>query len=193
MKIRTVLLLCALSGLVVLSLGYGTMAQQGQAGPLRQVGVINLMKVLQTCQKNTDHITEAQAEGKKMSLELRALAQELDVEKAQLKTFMPGTDDYLEQAKLVGTKQVNLEALQEHYTQQTRSNERDWQEQLYKDVLAAVQKIAEARGLDMVLDKSEPEYPIPADRFYVAISTHKVLYSKGCVDITAEVLAEIDK
>ena len=193
MRIRTVMLLCALSALLVLSFGYGTMAQPGQVGPLSQIGVINIMKVLQTCQKNTDHIAEVQAEGKKLSAELRMLAQELDVEKAQLKTFIPGTDDYLEQAKVVGAKQVNLEALQEHYTQQTRSKERDWTEQLYKDVLAAVQKVAEAKGLGMVLDKSEPEYPIPADRLFVTINTHKVLYSEGCIDITDEVLAEVDK
>ena len=128
-----------------------------------------------------------------MSLELRTLAQELDVEKAQLQTFRPGTDDYLKQAQLVGGKQVNLEALQEHYTQITRAKERDWTEQLYKDVLAAAQRVAEAKGLGMIFDCSEPEYPIPAERLFMAISTHKLIYSKGCIDIHDEVLAEIDK
>lgn len=193
MRIRTVLLLGSLSAMLVLSLGYGTMAQQGQPVPLTKVGVVNVMKILQTCQRNTDHITEAQAEQKTMSLELRTLAQELDVEKAQLKTFLAGTDDYLTQAKLVGSKQVHLETLQEHYTQLTRAKERDWTEKLYKDVLAAVQKVAEAKGLGLVLDQSEPVYPIPADRLLMTVSTHKVLYSKGCVDITNEVLAEVDK
>lgn len=179
--------------MLVLSLGYGTMAQPGQTGPLSQVGVVNIMKVLRTCQKNMDHITEVQAESEKLSAELRMLAQELDVEQAQLKTFVRGTDDYLAQARSVGSKQANLEALQDHYTQMTRAKERDWTEQLYRDVLDAVQKVADAQGLGMVLDKSEPEYPIPADRLVVTISTHKVLYSKGCVDITNEVLAEVDK
>ena len=94
--------------MLVLSLGYGSMAQPGQTGPLSQVGVVNVMKVLQTCKRNTDHIAEAQAEGEKLTLELRTLAQELDVEKAQLKTFVRGTDDYLAQAKLVGAKQNRI-------------------------------------------------------------------------------------
>ena len=193
MRMRTVVLLGGVAALLVLSLGYGTMAQPGQTGPLSQVGVVNIMRILRTCQKNMDHIAEVKAESEKLSAELRMLAQELDVEKAQLQTFVRGTDDYLAQAKSVNSKQANLEALQEHYTLMTRAKERDWTEQLYRDVLAAVEKVADAKGLGMVLDKSEPEYPIPADRLVVTISTHKVLCSKGCVDITAEVLVEVDK
>jgi Skp family chaperone for outer membrane proteins len=193
MRIRTGVLLGCLSALLVLSLGYGTKAQQGQIAPLSRVGVFSVMKVMQNCQKNTDHITVAQAEQKKMSLELRTLAQELEMEQSQLKTIRPGTEDYLQQAKSAGNKQVNLEALQDYYTKLTRAKERDWTEQLYKDVLAAAQRVAEAKELGMVFDQSVPEYPVPADRLFMAISTHKLIYSKGCIDINDEVLAEVDK
>ena len=193
MRIRTGVLLCCLSALLVSSLGYGTKAQQGQTPPLNRVGVFSVMKIMQNCQKNTDHITVAQAEQKKMSLELRTLAQELELGKAELKTIRSGTEDYMLKAKSVGNKQVHLEALQDYYTQLTRAKERDWTEQLYKDVLAAAQRVAEAKGLGMVFDQSEPEYPLPADRLFVAISTHKLIYSKGCIDIYEEVLAEVDK
>jgi hypothetical protein len=112
---RTGVFLGALSALLVLSLGYGTTAQQSQVQPLIRVGVLNVMKIMEVSKKNTDHIAQSKAEQQKRILELRTLAQELDLEKEQLKTFLPGTDDYLEQAKLVGSKQVHLKVLQEHY------------------------------------------------------------------------------
>jgi Skp family chaperone for outer membrane proteins len=154
---------------------------------------MGVMKIIENSKRNADHIAQSQAEQKKRIEELRTLDRELVLEKDQLKTFLPGTDDYLEQAKLVGSKQVNLEALQNYYTQKYRSEERDWMEQLYKDILAAAQKIAEAKDLGMVFERSEPEYPIPAEQLIVTIKTHKLIYSKGCIDISDEVLAEIDK
>jgi Skp family chaperone for outer membrane proteins len=193
MRMRTGVFLAGLSALLVLSLGYGTTAQQSQVQPLSRVGVMGVMKIIENSKKNADHIAQSQAEQKKRIEELRTLDRELVLEKDQLKTFLPGTDDYLEQAKLVGSKQVNLEALQNYYTQKYRSEERDWMEQLYKDILAAAQRIAEAKDLGMVFERSEPEYPIPAEQLIVTIKTHKLIYSKGCIDISDEVLAEIDK
>lgn len=193
MRTRTGVMLGASSVLLVLSLGHGTRAQQDQVQPLSRVGVVNVMKIMQDCKRNADHIAESQAEAKKLNRQLLALDKELDLEKAKLKTFLPGTDDHLEQAKRVGSQQVHLKVLQEHYLQKAQAQERDWQELLFKDVLAAAQKTAEARGLDMVFNRSEPEYPIPADRLFMAISTHKLIYSRGCIDITDEVIAEIDR
>jgi len=193
MRTRTGVFLAGLSALLVLSLGYGTTAQQNQVQPLSRVGVVNVMKIMEVSKKNTEHIAQSKAEQQKRIQELRALDQELALEKDQLKTFLPGTDDYLEQAKIVGSKQVNLEALQNHYQQKSQAETRDWMEQLYKDVLAAAQKIAEAKELTMVLDQSEPAYPIPAEQLFATIRTRTLIYSKGCVDISDEVLAEIDK
>ena len=193
MRMRTGVFLAGLSALLVLSLGYGTTAQQNQVQPLSRVGVMGVMKIMENCKRNEDHLAQSKAEQQKRIMELRALAQELELEKEQLKTFLSGTDDYLEQAKLVGSKQVTLEALNNHYTQKSQTETRDWMEQLYKDVLAAAEKIAEAKGLDMVFDRSEPSYPMSAEQLFSTIRTRTLIYSKGCIDISDEVLAEIDK
>ncbi len=193
MRMRTVVILCGLSGLLVLSLGHGTTAQQGQVAPSSRVGVVNVMKIIENSKRNAGHIVQKQAEQEEKIRELRTLARALELEKDQLKTFLAGTDDYLAQAKLVGTKQVHLEALQNHYTQKSRLEAGEWTERLYKDVLAVARRIAEAKDLDMVFDRTEPEYPIPAEQLIATIRTHKLIYSKGCIDITDEVLAEVDR
>ena len=193
MRFRAGVILGGLCTLLIWSLEHTTVAQPNQIVPLNRIGVVSVMRILQNCKRQIDHKAKAQAEYKELERELRKLAQELDVEKAQLATFLPGTDDYLEQKERVGTKQVHLEALQEHYTQQTQEKERAWTEQLYKDILAAAQKIAEAKGLGLVFERSEPVYPIPAENLFATVNTHKLIYCQGCIDITDAVRAEIDK
>lgn len=89
--------------------------------------------------------------------------------------------------------QARLQALQQYYQQASTLKDKQWTEQLFKEVTEATTKIAEQKGLALVLERTEPEYPIPAERFFLAVGSYKVLYAKGCVDLTAEVMAAIDK
>ena len=53
--------------------------------------------------------------------------------------------------------------------------------------------LAEKRGLDLVLEGSEPELSdTTAESLVMSIRTHKLLYSGGCEDITDEVMARLD-
>ena len=46
----------------------------------------------------------------------------------------------------------------------------------------------------MVVEKDEVEFPaLSVDGAMLAIRTHKLLYSGGCLDITDEVMAWLDK
>jgi hypothetical protein len=46
----------------------------------------------------------------------------------------------------------------------------------------------------MVLGADEPEFPFQSyEQLVMTLSTHKVLYSDGCVDLTNEVIAQLDK
>jgi len=54
--------------------------------------------------------------------------------------------------------------------------------------------LAAQKGLPLVLGSDEPEFPIQRyEELAMTLSTHKVLYSEGCVDLTNEVIAELDK
>jgi Skp family chaperone for outer membrane proteins len=65
---------------------------------------------------------------------------------------------------------------------------------IYTDILRIVNEVAQQKGLDLVLEKNEPELldSTPANELMLTIRTHKVLYSGGCVDITDEVIARLD-
>jgi len=86
-----------------------------------------------------------------------------------------------------------VEAQQKFNSQQMVLKDRRWTEQLYEEILRITKRLAEEKGLDLVLERDEPEFPVPSpDELMMTLSTHKVLYSAGCVDITDELVARMD-
>jgi Skp family chaperone for outer membrane proteins len=66
--------------------------------------------------------------------------------------------------------------------------------ELYQDILRITSELAEQKDLDLVLEKDEiDEISLSVNEISRTMSTHKVLYSGGCVDITNEVVARLDK
>ncbi len=105
----------------------------------------------------------------------------------------PGSADYLSGMKEVLDKQGSLQAQQEYFKRQMDMREQAVIEQLFKDVVKATGEVAKDKGFDLVLEKSEPDLPAAnSNELTLTISTHKVLYSAGCEDITDAVLAKVD-
>jgi len=86
-----------------------------------------------------------------------------------------------------------LPVKQDYYENQFAAKDKSWSEQLYKDMLDSVKKVAQSKNLELVFEKDEPEFPFErADELMLAVRTNKVLYSKDAVDITADVTSLID-
>jgi Skp family chaperone for outer membrane proteins len=180
--------------LLVLMFNLGINAQQGTpADSLQRVAVVSVMSVIQNSQANAKHIAALNVEQDKMLREQTKEEDDLKAEAKILNTMIDGTDDFLKQKLKVFNKQAALQAKAEYNKQYLQSKDMRWRSQLYKNILAAVSKVAEAKGLTMVFERTEPSFPIPSEGFAVTVSTHKLIYSKGCLDITADVIAEIDQ
>ena len=174
-------------------LGYSSRPRQPAADPLSRIGVVSVMRVVQDCQRQGIHVKESLSEQETLNGELSKLNQEIETEQAQLKTFKVGSSEYLDLYKSMVEKQAKLQALQEYYQKSTTLKEKQWTEQLFKETLEVTTRIAEQKGLALVLERTEPEFPSRRNRFLLAVGSYKVLYAKGCVDLTAEVLAAMDK
>jgi len=69
-----------------------------------------------------------------------------------------------------------------------------WSKELYQDILQITSELAEQKGLDLVLRKDEIDLlALSVNEISETVRSHKVLYSGGCVDISDEVLARLDK
>jgi len=66
-------------------------------------------------------------------------------------------------------------------------------EALYEDILREIGEVAKQKDLDLVFERSEPELSaLSPQELDDTISTHKLLYSGDCLDITDEVMARVD-
>jgi Skp family chaperone for outer membrane proteins len=163
------------------------------SGQRVKIGVVSVLKIFQNCKGNEQYRQSAVAERTRAEAELEQLSKEIEAEEAGLKTLKLGSDDHLARVKQIITKRASLQAQQEFYKQREALKEQQWTEKVYKDVLRITAEVAKEKGLDIVLEKDEPEFPLSNyTELMTVISTHKVLYSSGCVDISDEVMARLD-
>ncbi|MHC4630310.1 MAG: OmpH/Skp family outer membrane protein [Planctomycetota bacterium] len=207
MKASTVALGC-LIGVVVLGMGYEgpqtpfvafgnpeySQAQSGAATPSSKIGVVNVKRVFQSCRRSARYNAEVLAEQSRTNAEIQRLSKEVEASKAGLNAFKRGSSDYLAQLREVYDKQGKHDAEQEYLMQQKALKYQRWVEDLYVDILRGTGEVAKQKGLDLVVEKDEVEFPaLSVDNAMLAIRTHKVLYNGGCQDITDEVIAWLDE
>ena len=187
-------LILVLLVLVVVFLGY----EMSRAGPevedgRMRIAVASMQQVFRNSKRVAGHMQRLQSAREQTEARLEKLDKEIQAEQAGLKTLVRGSSDYMSQLREVLQKQAELQMEQEFYKQNLTAEKQKMTEQLYRDILEATEQVAEERGLDLVFERSEPEFPMSGlGELELAMGTHKVLYSGSCVDITAEVTSRID-
>ena len=193
MKIKTMALSC-LIGLGILFVGYElSRAEAGTDEASLKVGVVNVRRIFRDCKRNITYRAEAVAEQSRIREELAKLAKEVEAAEVGLRALKPDSDDHLAQVKAIFEKRANLNALQDYNKQQRMLKDKRWTEGLYEEILRVTGELAEEKGLGLVFDKDEPEFPAASsEELMLTLSTNKLLYSGRCVDITDEVIARLD-
>jgi Skp family chaperone for outer membrane proteins len=182
----------AIGALAMLAvLDYGRAASQ-TASPTSKIGVVSMRDVFKNSKKHMQYTGQAMSRQARIRAELDNLKKEVDGQEAELKTFKQGTADYTQQLQVLFEKRSKLQSQQEFVKQQSMLEDKKWLEDLYQAFQRAAQAIAQEKGLDLVLERTEPEFPIPSDELMSTLYMHKVLYAGGCIDLTNEVTARLD-
>ncbi len=193
MKTKTLALYC-LIGAVVLLMGHAYSSAEPKAVEnVAKIGVVNIRKIFRDCKKNAKYRQDAMADQSKWDAEMEKLQKEIEQQKDGLKVLKPGSSDYLAQMKELMQKQAELEAGRQFNNQQRALKDQRWTEDLYKEILKVVRELAEEKGLVLVFEKGEVDFPVSSpDELMLTLSTHKLLYSNSSLDITDEVTARLD-
>lgn len=194
MKIRTMVLSC-LAGVVIMAMVFEySQAQSKSNTPSSKIGVVSILKVFRDCKRSDAHRTEFNAEQSKIIAALQTLSKDIAAQEAGLKALKPESSDYLAQRKVLIDNQARLEAEQKFYKEQGILKQYKWSKELYQDILRITSELAEQKGLNLVLRKDEIDLlALSVNEISETVRTHKVLYSGGCVDISDEVVARLDK
>ena len=158
-----------------------------------RIGVVSIQRVFLDCKRNAEYMERAQAEQNRLEAELTKLRKEIEAGQAGIRTLRAGSPDRLRQVKELLDKRGEYEAQKEYYKLQIELKDQQWSEQLYKDILRRTDEVAKEKGLDLVLEMTEPSFPAgSAEELRLTIRTHKLLYGGVCQDITDEVMARLD-
>jgi Skp family chaperone for outer membrane proteins len=182
-----------LVGIVALfaALQYGRAASPATT-PSSKIGLVSIRDVFNGSKKHTLYQAQLSKRVAQARAELDDLTRQADREEADLKTLRPGTADYVKQYQVVLEARSKLQNQQELIKQQRMAEDKKWFEDLYQEALKAIDAIAKERGLDLVLERTEPKFPIASEEVWSTVSTNKVLYGGGCVDLTNAVIDRID-
>ena len=173
------------------TLEYSHAAPAATTGSLN-IGIVSIRTVISQSQQQAKYRSAILSRQSQLQAQLESRAKDIEAAEAELNTMRPGTEDYLKQLQVVLSKRGAFESEQEYLKQKRSLEDKEWMEKLYQAALKNVAAIAEEEGLDLILEKTEPQFPLSSDELLATFSTHKVLYSKGCPDLTNEVIKRLD-
>ncbi len=156
------------------------------------IGVVSVQTVISESQHQEEYRRALMSQQSQLQAQLQSRAKDIEAAEAELNTMRPGTEAYLKQLQTVLDKRGALESEQEFLKQKRSLENKEWMERLYQATLSIVDELAKEKGLDMILERTEPQFPISADELMATFTTHKVLYAGGCVDLTKEVIKRLD-
>jgi Skp family chaperone for outer membrane proteins len=192
MKIRATMVAVVVGVAAVLAtFEYGRAASEPAAPPAK-IGIVSIRTVFNTSKRHAQYRAQVLAAQDRAKAQLEALSKEIDADEAGLKALRPGTQDYLKQLQSALEKRARLDSQQEYLKQQRSLEDKEWMEALYQETLQIIQTVAKEKGLNIVLERTEPEFPISSEELMMTFSTHKVLYADGCADLTGDVVSRLD-
>jgi|WetSurMetagenome_2_1015567.scaffolds.fasta_scaffold679083_1 Skp family chaperone for outer membrane proteins len=193
MKSKVTMFVCLLVG-VILFFGY-QYSSAGTSKPGANIGVVDIEKVLHISKAGVKYKEQLEAEDKAAAASQNQLAKEIQNLTSELKSgaFKKSSIDYMTRYRELLQKQAQLKAEDDFLPQQRASKYQQWAQQIYQRTLQITKELAEKKGLYLVMTSEDVTFPMETyDELMSTMTTHKVLYSGGCVDLTAEVIVKLD-
>lgn len=167
----------------------GAAGDGGKLLPAR-IAIVSIRKILTEGEKAKAWDSKMKVEGEKMRSELEKLRDEIVAEEAILKTRKPEGSDYERLSRELMEKAMMLKAKDNFFQQDIMIRQERWTENAFKQVLAATEKVAKDKGVDIVLAKEDYQWPSrSANELAIVMRTSKVLYYAAGLDITDAVLS----
>jgi Skp family chaperone for outer membrane proteins len=195
MKLEKLLAVGFVVAIIGLSFGYrqGIAASEKQMSAAK-VAVVDVTKVLQNSKKHKQWQEKMTKDEEQMKAEFQKSQKELEALKANLDLLKIGSKDHIDVMKDFLDKKSLLDAKDKFYQEKVNIEMQQWTESLYTRMLEITAKIAQKKGIDIVLAQEQLELPSPSLRdFMLSMRTKKVLYCNPQIDITDSVLAALDE
>jgi Skp family chaperone for outer membrane proteins len=194
MKLGRILFIGFAIAVLGISFGYRQgIAASDKIAPAKVV-IVDVTKVLKNSQKHKQWQDKMAKDEEQMKAEFQKAQKDLEALQANLNLLKVGSKDYIDAMKDFLDKKSLLDAKDKFYQEKVNIEMQQWTESLYTKMLDITAKIAQKKGVDIVLAQEELDFPSPSlQAFMTTMRTKKVLYNNAQLDITNEVLAALDE
>ena len=188
---KNIVILVIVGALIAVCIGYS----QGWAQARREilpakVGVINVERVFKSSQRHGKWQVQRDADAAKLQANLDKLRKEADVAEADMRTREVGSADYMKLMSAYMDKLGEAQGKKNYYEQEMILRDQQWMARFYGEIRSIVEKTAKLRGLDIVLVANEIDFGVK--EVGRVIERTKVLYYTDKIDITEDVIAQLD-
>lgn len=196
MKFRALVVVCMVGMIVLFLVHEYSLAQTNSNKPALPAATVSVSRAIRDCKATNKFRDKSMAENNRLDADEEKLSTEVKALAAALRAgaLKPDSPDYIQQYQDLLQKQAQLKTMQDLNPQRKALAQQLWTEKLYKEILRLTKELASQKGIALVLAVDEPEFPMPRyEELVMALRTHKVLYSGGCLDLTDDVIAALDQ
>ena len=194
MKKNNIVILVILGALIAVCIGYsrGWAQASRQISPAK-VGVVNVELMFTKSQRGIKWQEQVTADLARIRMNLEKLKKDAEAIQADMRIRPVGSTDYMKLMSDYLEKRGEADAKKAYYEEEVILNGEKWTKDLYNKIHSIVEKTAKLRGLDIVLVANEIDLSdLRMREVSEVVSKTKVLYHTDKIDITAEVMAQLD-
>jgi len=185
------LVAAALLGAVLLPDSYAQNAPKAQPAP---VAVCDVVEVFNNYKRSADLKIDFDKRKERIEAENKKRLDAIDMVKGEMEGFTPGTKDYEERFEKLQRLSIERQAWLKYQEFLASKEQLQVTEDMYRQIRQAIETIARKRGFDVVLYRERKELPTESmAELLNQIERRKVLYFAESVDITEDVLTEINR
>jgi len=166
-----------------------------QTAPVRgQIAFCDLVSIFNNYQRAKDLTTELNERRNAIKAESDKRTKAVETLRMELENYKKGSQQYDQTFNEVARQSIELDAYLRYQEQLALRDHRGLTEEMYKEIIAAVTKVATQQGISVVMQREQE--PLNAEDTKVMLQqiyNRKVLYFNGDLDITEMVLTSLNQ
>jgi len=164
-------------------------------GRATRIAVVDIVKVFDTFEQTVVLNKKLDAHTKSLSEEAERRGREAQAEQEALQAFAPDSADWYKQNAKVKRMILENEVWRQLQREEIGESHKRWVLRTYQMMIAEIEKVAKARGVDVVLTREHLKGDVGDSKALLAqILNIKVVYADPSpeIDLTEEVLANLN-
>lgn len=196
---RYMLILIALLAFVIAAPKATTAAPPagGSTGAAVKVAIASPARIFNEIQETKDLKALIESKTKNLEQDRFAREQKLKDLKALRDQLKPDAPQYADRDRDLRQSAIEYKVWFDQNTAEMQAEQKRQMLLIFNKITAAVQEVATAKGIDLVIAEQKPEFPpnldqINADQLRVMINSQNVLFSTPQADISTDVITAMD-